>query len=283
MKYVFFGTPEFAAIILRKLIDAGLPPMAVICNPDQPVGRKKIITAPPTKIIAQKYNIPILQPDRLEIENWKSKIEKFGGIDFAIVAAYSQIIPKAILESLPAKFLGVHPSLLPKYRGATPIQSAILNGDVKTGVTLYQLDEKMDHGVIIGNKELRIVNYETYESLLKKLAELSAELLIETLPKFIRKEIKPVPQNESEASYTKKFTSQDGYIEEGALRQAQDGENQQAAEMIARKIRALNPEPGVYTLQDNKRVKLLAAEIVNKKLRLKLIQQEGRPRPRQML
>src|SRR3989338_5278870 len=154
MKYAFFGTPEFAAIILEKLIKAGMPPALVVCNPDRPKGRKRVITPPPLKarIMNQESGIrdriKIIQPEKLEIRNWELEIEKLGGIDFAIVAACAKIIPKNIIDTLPAKFLGVHPSLLPKYRGAPPIQSAILNGERKTGATLFLLDEKVDHGQI---------------------------------------------------------------------------------------------------------------------------------------
>lgn len=276
MKYIFFGSPSFAAIILEKLIESGLKPTAVVCNPDRPVGRKKIITAPPTKIIAQKYNIPVWQPDLLEIKIWELEIEKFGGIDFAIVAAYSQIIPKTVLESLPAKFLGVHPSLLPKYRGATPIQSTILNGDTETGVTLYLIDEKVDHGAIIANTKYQISNIKKYEEILKDLAELAVDLLIKILPKFTKGEIAPQPQKESEASYTKKFIGEDGYIDPEILRQAQDGANLKEAMIIERRIRALNPEPGVWTTQNEKRVKLLEAQIQNGKLQITKLQVEGK-------
>jgi methionyl-tRNA formyltransferase len=275
MKYAFFGTPEFAAIILEKLIKAGMPPMLVVCNPDKPVGRKQILAQPPTKILARKYNVPVFQPEKLEIRNLELEIEKLGGVDFAIVVAYAKIIPKAVLDLLPAKFLGVHPSLLPKYRGATPIQSVILAGEEKTGVTLFLLDEKVDHGPILAQRELEfsISNFQ-FSKLLRSLAELSGDLLIEILPKFARGEVKPAPQNESEATYTRKFTSEDGFVPEEILRSAQNDGGRVAIE-IERKIRALNPEPSVYTMQNGKRLKLLEAELVDGKLRIKKIQEEG--------
>lgn len=267
MRYVFFGTPEFAAIILETLIKAGFIPAAVVCNPDRPVGRKKVITAPPVKVVAEKHGIKVWQPEKLETESWKSEINKLGGVDFAVVAAYAKIIPKAILDTLPAKFIGAHPSLLPKHRGATPIQTAILNGDKKIGITLYLLDDKVDHGPIIAQREL---NYELgimhYKEAVKKLADLSAELLIETLPKFLAGEITPAPQNETEATYTKKFTAEDAFVDL----------EKDAPETIERKIRALNPEPGVWTYINGKRTKLLDAEIQDKKLRLKIIQAGGK-------
>jgi methionyl-tRNA formyltransferase len=276
-KYIFFGTPEFAAIILEKLIEAGFAPTALICNPDRPVGRKKIITAPPTKILAQKHGITVWQPEGLKIENWKLKIEELGGIDFAVVAAYSQIIPKNILDVLPAKFMGVHPSLLPRHRGASPIQSAILEGDEVTGVTLYLLDEKMDHGPILAGREFSISNFK-FSILQTKLAEMAGNMLVETLPKFMKGEIKPQVQNEKYATYTKKFTTDDAFV---------DLEKDDPV-IIERKVRALNPEPGVWTLRPLdvardkqaqgklKRMKILEAELKDGKLVLKKIQFEGK-------
>jgi len=249
MKYIFFGTPNFAAIILEKLIKAGFIPEAVICNPDRPVGRKKIITPPPTKISAQKYGITILQPEILA--NYKSQITNYKP-DLFIVAAYAKIIPKEILEIPRFGVIGVHPSLLPKYRGSSPVQFAILNGDEETGVTLYLMDDKMDHGPILKNYKLQITNYKfTYEELLKKLAELGADLLIETLPKFLKGEITLLPQDENQATYTKKFKTEDGYVDL----------KKDDPLLIERKIRALNPEPGVFTFINKKRIKLLEAKI----------------------
>lgn len=266
MKYLFFGTPEFAAIILDKLIAAGLPPAAVVCNPDRPVGRKKIVMAPPTKVLAQKHGIAVWQPESLEIKNWKLEIEKLGAIEFAIVAAYNKIIPKEILDSLPTKFLGIHPSLLPKHRGPTPIQTAILNGDSETGVTLFLLDEKVDHGPILAAEVQPLAVGDDYESLIKKLASQAAELLIATLPKFLKGEIKPQPQNEIEATYTKKFSASDAYVDL----------DKDDPELILRKLHALNPEPGVWTVKDGRRIKILDAEISNGRLKLKKIQPAGK-------
>jgi len=261
-KFVFFGTPEFAAIILEKLIQTGMAPALVICNPDRPVGRKKIITAPPAKIIAQKYGVNIWQPENLELEIKEIKNRVF---DFFVVAAYSKILPKEILAIPRLSTIGIHPSLLPKYRGTTPIQNAILAGEKETGVTLFLTDEKVDHGPILAKRELRMTNDDNYDNLQKRLAALGADLLIETLPKFLAGEIKPQPQDESKATYTKKFRIEDAFID-------LNGE----PEIILRKIKALNPEPGVWTIQNGKRMKILDAEIKDGKLKLKKIQVEGK-------
>jgi len=276
INYAFFGTPEFSRIILEKLIQAKMLPAVVICNPDRPSGREKIIIPPPTKIIAEKNSIKVLQPKELDAEKLKSEIEKPGGLNLAIVAAYAKIIPKEILNLLPNKFLGVHPSLLPKYRGATPIQSVIVNNEKTTGVTLYLLNEKMDNGPILTQSELEISKKETYESLHNKLANLSAELLIKTLSDFAENKIIPKSQNHAQASFTKKINTEDAFINYQSLIKAQEKGGEIAKE-IDRKIRAFNPEPGTWTLDnEQKRIKLLESEIKNDKLELKKIQKEGK-------
>ena len=293
-RFIFFGTPEFAAIILKKLIDADLAPAAVVCNPDRPVGRKKIITPPPVKTRIMNYKlgirnkIKVIQPEKLDSEFHNSLFMLHNSMpfDFFIVAAYAKILPKEIIHLPRLGAIGVHPSLLPKYRGPTPIQTAILNGEKETGATVFLMDEKVDHGPVLRNEKLEIRDEDNYGSLLKRLAELSANLLIKTLPQYLKGEIKPRPQNGSEATYTKKFTTQDAYINPEILRQVlrpraqdrevQDGANLEGAINIERRIRALNPKPGVWTIQDGKRIKLLEAELIDGRLKLKKIQIEGK-------
>ena len=279
MNYVFFGTPEFAAIILEKLINVGLLPQAIVCNPDKPVGRKKIVTPPPTKLVIRNQKIEdrikILQPEALD-----SKFQILNSkFDFFIVAAYAKILPKGILNIPRLGTIGVHPSLLPKYRGPTPIQTAILNGDEETGASLFLLDEEIDHGKIISNEKLEMRN-EDYKILSKKLAGLGAELLIKTLPDFMAGKITPLSQNEAGATYTKKFSNQDAYIEPKDLEKAEgltgsSQETRRLAVEIERKIRALNPEPGTWTRAYEKRVKLLEAKIIDGWLKITKIQVEG--------
>lgn len=272
MNFVFFGTPEFAAIILKKLIDAKISPALVICNPDRPVGRKKVITPPPVKRLIMNYEsgirdkIKILQPEKLDPSLF---IIPNSSFDIFIVAAYAKIIPEKILAIPKLGTIGIHPSLLPCHRGATPIQTAILTGDEVTGVTLYLLDQKVDHGPVLAMRELEIQN-SNFEILNRKLAELGAELLVEILPEFLRGEIKPEEQNEKEATFTKKFKIEDAFVDL----------NKDDPVIIERKVRALNPEPGVFTLSQSKgglrRMKILEAEIIDGKLKLKKIQIEGK-------
>ena len=288
MKYIFFGTPEFSAIILEKLIDSSLFPVALVCNPDRPIGRKMIVTPPPTKEVVLRKSlleIDVLQPEKIN-EEFLNKLGSYEA-DFYIVAAYAKILPAELLNIPKLGIIGVHPSLLPKLRGSSPIQSAILEGDTQTGVTLYLLDEKVDHGPILAKRELEFpVSPSTPSSgprgnfqfpiLSQKLAELAANLLVKTLPKFVKGEITPLLQNESKATFTKKFTTEDGYINIDELKNAINGLNTKTAEIIDRKIRALNPEPGVYTIIHGKRMKIINAHLENNKLIFGEIQFEGK-------
>src|SRR3989344_2276357 len=157
MNYTFFGSPRFAEIILEKLIVAGMPPAVVVCNPDKPVGRKQIITPPPVKasIMRQassiKDAIKILQPETKE--DLKNTNYLFHDADFAVVAAYAKIIPQNVIRQFRLGMVGLHPSLLPKYRGTTPIQTAILESTPETGVTAFLIDENVDHGGIVASSK----------------------------------------------------------------------------------------------------------------------------------
>ena len=248
MRYVFFGTPKFAATILEKLIDSGYIPDAVICNPDEPIGRKRILTPPPVKIIAKKFNFSIFQPLKL-----RGNLEFFDRIkkikpDLAIVVAYGKIIPKEILGIPIYGFINVHGSLLPAYRGASPIQSAILNGDEETGITLIKLDEEMDHGDIISKSKCQISNNDTYESLSQKLAISGAELLIKTISDYIAGKIKLTEQSHTEATYAGIIKKEDGKI--NWLK---------SAEEIERMVRAFYPWPTAWTIWNEKTLKILEA------------------------
>lgn len=275
-KYVFFGTPRFAEIVLAGLFAAGMPPAAVVCNPDRPIGRKQIVTPPPTKqlALARDPRIAILQPETLD----GAFIEELRALapDLFVVAAYAKIIPQAVLDIPRRGTIGVHPSLLPKYRGATPIQSAILNGAYETGVTLYRMDEKMDHGPVIVQKKISLDSVRTdYPALEEELAELGAELLVATLPAAAAGSIAPRAQDETQATYTKKFATDDGRVDADIITLAERG-NAETAAAIVRKINALTPEPGAWTMRTGKRVKLLKAAIApDGRLKLLVTQQEG--------
>ncbi|MFN3301433.1 MAG: methionyl-tRNA formyltransferase [Patescibacteria group bacterium] len=256
LRIIFFGTPEFAAIILKKMIEGGYPPIAVVTVPDKPVGRKQILVPPATKIIAEKYKIPVFQPEK--IENWKLEIENLKP-DLIILAAYGQILPAEILNIPRFGCLNIHPSLLPKYRGPSPIQATILNGDEETGVTIILMDEKIDHGPIIQSKKLNIKDRKlTSSQLSEELAKLGGDLLIEILPKWIEGKIKLNPQNHSKATYTKMIKKEDGKINW-----------QKSAEEIEKMIRAYDPWPGTYTYIKSKMLKIIKADILKTEERRK--------------
>ncbi len=264
-RFVFFGTPDFAAVVLEELFAAGMAPVAVVTNPDRPFGRKKELAPPPVKkfVMASGNEIPVLQPEKLD-DAFIAELKKVGA-EVGVLAAYGKIVPRAVFDIFPKGIVVVHPSLLPKYRGATPIQSAILAGEDLTGTTLFIMDEKVDHGPVLGSAQVPLLDMDMYATLADKLAEVSAALLIETLPKYVQGEITPVPQSETGATYTKKFSSEDGYV---------DLEKDEPV-VVWRKVRALNPEPGVWTTKDGKRMKILDADLVGGKLVLRKVQFDG--------
>lgn len=243
MKFAFFGSPAFAHAILERLIKGGMAPYVVVCNPDRPFGRKKILTPPPVKEVAMRHGIPVIQ----EMEKGIIPV-MLQECSFAVVAAYGSIISKDTLDAFREGVIGVHPSLLPKYRGSSPIQSVILAGEKRTGVSLYRMDEKMDHGPVIAAHEISIDDpLLTYEQLQEKLAQCASDMLLDILPSYSHNTV-AVEQNHQEATFTRKFVTQDGYV---------DFAHDSAIE-ISRKIRALNPDPGAFAYVGNVRTKLLA-------------------------
>lgn len=239
-KVVFLGTPKFALPSLEALIQNGYQLAAVITNPDEPAGRKQELTPPPVKILAKKHHIPVFQPEKLEVGRWKSEIPE---ADLYVVVAYGKIIPKEILEIPKFGALNIHPSLLPRWRGPSPIQYTILHGDAEAGVTLMKIDEQMDHGPILAQQKLEAINNQlpvnqaTYKELHDELARIGAELLIETLPKYLSGEITSVPQDDAKATFSKLLRKDDGRADW-----------KKPAEEIERRVRALNPWPGTWTL-----------------------------------
>lgn len=247
-KIMFFGTADFAVPILEALIKNGWPIKLVVTQPDQPAGRHQILQPPPVKILAEKLGLKVLQPLRLN-----SKFDPPAGgrnSKLFIVCAYGQFLPPELLKIPRYGAINIHPSLLPKYRGPSPIQTAILNGDQETGVSLILLDEEMDHGPILTQKATPIGPNETYPELAARLAQLSAEVLMEVLPKWLQDQIEPKPQDHSQATFTKSLTREDGRIDWS-----------RPAREIYNQWRALQPWPGVFT----------ELRTANYELRIKLI------------
>lgn len=259
IRLIFFGTPEFALASLKELIHSDFRPAAVVTAPDKPVGRKQIITPPPIKELAQKHKISVLQPEKIKDLEFIKKIKELKP-DLIVVAAYGKILPKEILDIPRWGCLNVHPSLLPKYRGASPIQTAILNGEKETGVTIFKMTEGMDEGPIISQKSIPMEPNENAISLHEKLSELAVNLLILAMEKWITFNLMPEKvkdffqlqeQNHQLASYTKILTKQDGAIIW----------NKSAQELV-RQIRAFIPWPGSFcTLPNGKKLKILKARV----------------------
>jgi len=232
---LFFGTPEFALPALRALIDADWRVVGVVTQPDEPVGRKRVLTPPPIKVIAAQYGIPVFQPEKLDPETF---VREIPAADLLIVAAYGEIIPRAILTIPQYGALNIHPSLLPRWRGPSPIQHTILAGDMGTGVTIIKIDAAMDHGPIVAQRHAAYsMRHIAYPELHDQLANLGAELLIEILPRWIAGAITPIPQDETKAIYCKLLTKDDGRIDWT-----------KPAEEIERMIRAFQPWPGAWTI-----------------------------------
>ena len=235
MKYIFFGSSEFAKIVLEKLLQNNLKPILVVTQPPKPKGRKQILSPSLIQIFAEQEKISCFVPTNLNVEDFIQTIKNLQP-DLILLTAYGKIIPSVLLKLPPKGFINLHPSLLPKWRGATPIQSTILADDKEAGVTLFLMDEQIDHGPIIQNTVYSIQYTRiTYSELSKQLAEIGADLIIKTIPRWLNGEIIPLPQDESLATYCHKITSEDEKINW-----------QTSAEEIDRKVRALNPNPGVY-------------------------------------
>ena len=237
-KIIFLGTPEFSISSMEALLRKGFNIVAVITNPDEAVGRKQILTPPPVKVCAQKYNIQVFQPEKLTDELLASLPEA----DCFVVVAYGKIIPKSFLGVPKYGIINVHPSLLPRWRGPSPMQYTILHGDEKAGVTIMKIDEQMDHGPILAQQEWESPKPKaqspklTYKKLHDELAKMGAELLIETLPKWFAGEIEPKAQDDAKATFSKLLRKDDGRINWS-----------RPAEEIERLVRALNPWPGTWS------------------------------------
>lgn len=239
-KIIFFGTPEFAAGILKSLIEAGHDIAAVFTQPDRKIGRKQEVVFSPVKRVAQARGARIFQPENLRDVGTIGEIRKIGA-DLMVVAAFGKILPKEILEIPRFGSINVHASLLPRYRGASPVQSAILEGEKETGVTLMLMNEKMDEGDILAQKKIKIGKDDTGGILLEKLGKLGAEMTVKLIPEWVSGKIKPRPQNGAEATYCKIVKREDGKTDWN-----------DTAEKILRKYRAYFPWPGIYAFFSDK-------------------------------
>lgn len=245
-KIVFFGTPDFAIPVLHELAE-GFLVESVITQPDKPKGRKKVLTSPPIKEYAATRDFLILQPEKLD-KNFIDKLKEIKP-DLGVVVAYGKILPKEIINIPKYGFLNIHASLLPKYRGAAPIQAALLNGDKETGITIMEVDTGLDTGDIISQVKIEIKKEDNLETLHDKLSEFGAKLLVKTIPGYISGEIKPEEQDDSKASVFPTISKGQGRIVWN-----------NSAEHISNQIRAFTPWPGAFTFFNDKKLDIIEAK-----------------------
>ena len=251
MKVIFMGTPDFSVGTLEALVEAGHEVVLAVTQPDKPKGRGKEMQFTPVKECALKYDIPVFQPGRIREAECIEELRKYGA-DIMVVVAFGQILPKEILEMTPYGCVNVHASLLPKYRGAAPIQWSIIEGEEVTGVTTMQMDEGLDTGDMLLKTEIIMDEKETGGSLHDKLAAAGAKLCVETLEALQNKTVTPVPQGETPTAYAKMLDKQLGNIDW----------NKSAVE-IERLIRGLTPWPSAYTNWNGKVMKIWEAKVTS--------------------
>ncbi|MGH9755628.1 MAG: methionyl-tRNA formyltransferase [Blastocatellia bacterium] len=251
MRLIFMGTPEFAIPSLRELIEAGHEIIAVFTQPDRPAGRKQVITPPPVKIFAAEHGLAIHQPAKIKTAEARQQFEPmFKKADAGVVAAYGRILPDWILNAPHYGCVNVHSSLLPKYRGAAPINWAIARGERETGVTIMQMDAGLDTGAILLKRAIPIGDEETAAELTPRLATLGAELLVETLSRIESGAITPQPQNDAEATLAPILKREDGEVDWTIT-----------ATEIFNRLRGFTPFPGCHTFFNGHRLEIVKARV----------------------
>ncbi len=248
MKVLFFGTPEFAEIVLKGLVESEFEVVGVVCQNDKPAGRGKKMVSPHIVELAKSLSLPVYQFEKLS-----KYIEEFKKIDYdyAITASYGKILPKSLLDIKPC--INVHPSMLPKYRGATPIQSALLNGDTKTGVSVMKTDVGMDDGDVYVQREVEILPEDDYLTLIPKLANIGLELLLDTLRKIEKGTAKLTKQNHDKATFVKMIEKSDGLLDFSA-----------PVESLVNKVRAYVESPVAYLFIGEDRIKVYKAQVFDR-------------------
>ncbi|MDP3478870.1 MAG: methionyl-tRNA formyltransferase [Desulfoprunum sp.] len=252
LRIIFMGTPDFAAISLAALLQGPDQVVAVVTQPDRPKGRGKKLSPPPVKVLAQDKSIPVLQPAKIRTEAFRDELLAFHP-DLVVVTAYGRILPPALLALAPLGCINVHGSLLPRHRGAAPIQWAIMNGDTEVGVTLIQMDEGMDTGDILLTKAIPADPEETAGSLFVKLAELGSSALLEAIIRLKAGALLPTPQDHSLATAAPMLKKEDGNIDWNL-----------SAEKLHCLIRGLDPWPAASCRIDGQRFRLFSPEVIHK-------------------
>jgi methionyl-tRNA formyltransferase len=247
VRVVFMGTPEFAILPLKFLILNQYQVVAVYTQPDKPAGRGRSLLSPPVKRAAISYGLPVEQPVSLKKAEAVEQLASFHP-DIIVVAAFGQILPQSVLDIPSYGCINIHPSLLPRFRGASPVAAAILNGDEFTGATIMLMEAGLDTGPVLARAQIPISAQDTTGSLTEKLSHLAARLLQEVLVCWLRGELVPQPQNEAEATYCSLITKEEGEIDW-----------HQPTMDIWRRVRAFHPWPGYYTQWQGKQLKIIGA------------------------
>jgi methionyl-tRNA formyltransferase len=248
-RVVFMGSPDFALPSFRALTNA-YEVVGVVTQPDRPSGRGRALNSPPVKLLAGELNIPAIQPERLRTPESMEQLSKWNP-DLIVVAAFGQILRKDTLDLPRYGCINVHASLLPRWRGAAPINAAILHGDEETGVTIMKMDVGLDTGPMLAQRSIRLTRDDTAGSVTERLSHLGAELLIETLPDYLSGKIRPVPQPEAGATYAPMLKKAEGRLD-----------FTRPAEELERRVRAFKPWPGTFMDFDGALLKVQGAHAV---------------------
>ena len=252
LKIVYMGTPDFAVPPLRALQESCYQVVAVVTQPDRPKGRGRKLAPPPVKKTAAAFGIQVIQPETVRSDDFHQRMRQLAP-DLFVLVAFGQILPPSLLAIPSMGAVNVHASLLPRHRGAAPIQWAIIEGDAETGVTTMMMDKGMDTGDILLMEKTPIAAEETAAELHDRLSEMGAPLLLETLKRLQTGDLTPIPQNPAKATYAPMLKKTDGEIDWS-----------QPAERIARRIRGMTPWPGAYTFSDGMRLKIFKARVLER-------------------
>lgn len=263
-KFAFWGTPEVGSKTLEILKNSGYIPKIIITSPDKPQGRKLVITPPPVKVWAESNNIQCIQPEELT-EDLIDRLRQ-EDCDLFIVVAYGKIMPEKLINLPRLGSINIHYSLLPKLRGASPVESAILNGDTETGVTIQQIALKMDQGPIISQEIINISKDEKTEELKNKLITIGGNLLVSTLPKITAGQYEKMEQDENQATYSKKIRKEDGLV----------NLEKETNENLYNKFRAYHVWPRTFFFKDNKRIIITDAKLEDGKFQILKVLPEGK-------
>lgn len=264
LNFAFWGTPDVASETLKILKESGYLPSLIITSPDAKRGRGLLMQASPVAIFAEKNKIPCWKPEKLDTE-FAHKL-KTKNYELFVVVAYGKIISENILKIPKLGSINIHYSLLPKYRGASPVESAILNGDTETGATIQQMEFKMDSGPVVAVEKIKILPDEKAPELRQRLIKIGGKLLVETLPKLINRKIKSISQEEKEATYSKKIKKEDGLVNLAI----------ESPSVLYNKFRAYVVWPRTFFFMNKKRIIITDAVSENNQFIIKKVLPEGK-------